>query len=89
MILPIAIYICIKVMNEKRIRKVGNMDAFFISRSLTGWKDACCVVRKHEVSESHHSVVEAVVLLPLTTRDIGEALSERHSKEKAENRAMI
>ena len=75
-------------MKEKRIIKAGNMDASFISRSFTG-KDACCVVKKHEVSESHRSAVKAVVLLPLITRDIGEALSERHSKEKAENRAII
>ena len=65
------------------------MDASFISRGFTGWKDACCGFRKHEVSESHHSAVQAVVLLPLTTREIGEALSERHSKEKAENRGML
>ena len=65
------------------------MDASFISRGFTGWKDAYCVFRKHEVSESHHNAVEAVVVLTLTTRDIGEALSERHRKEKAENRAML
>ena len=33
-------------------------------------------------AESYCSAVEAVVLLPLITRDIGEALSERHSKKR-------
>ena len=82
-------YVCIKAKKEKKIRKTGNMDASFISRGFTGWKDACCVFRKHEVSQFHRSAVEAVVVLPLTTRDIGEPLCKRHSKEKAENGAML
>ena len=82
-------YVCIKAMKEKKIRKAGNMDSAFISRGFMGWKDACAAFRKHEVSESHRAAMEAVVVLPLTTRDVGETLSRRHGEEKAENRAML
>ena len=82
-------FMCTKAMKEKKIRKVGNIDSSFICSGFTNWKDATSVFRKHEASECHHAAIEAVVVLPATTRDVAEILSEEHRKEKAENRTML
>ena len=69
------------------IRKVN---LFFICTGFTNWKDATSVFRKHEASECHHhAAIEAVVVLPATTRDVAEILSEEHRKGKAENRSIL
>ena len=76
-------------MTEKKILKAGNMDSSIISRGFTNWKDASGIFRKHEASECHRAAVEAIVVLPLMTKDVGEALSEEHKKEKVENQTML
>ena len=41
--------------------------------------------RSHEKSASHYEAVEVIVTLPLTTRDIGEQLSQQHAAQKLKN----
>ena len=35
---------------------------------------------------SHREAVEVIITLPLTTRDIGEQLSQQHATQKLNNR---
>ena len=47
------------------------------------------MLKNHVLSSCHHEAVEAIITLPATTRDIGEQLSQQHSKEKQVNRKML
>ena len=40
---------------------------------------------QHEASGCHKAAVEAVVTIPVTTKDAGEMLSSTHAKERATN----
>ena len=66
-------FVCTKAMVENKVR-IRNMDITFISAGFTNWKDATSIFRKHEGSECHRAAVEAIVVLPRTTRDVGELL---------------
>ena len=47
------------------------------------------MLKNHVLSSCHREAVEAMITLPATTRDIGEQLSQQHSKEKQVNRKML
>lgn len=81
-------FVCTKAMKEKKIRSI-NVDSTYISSGFTNWKDATSNFKKHEVTESHRAAVEAIIVLPATTRNVGELLSEKHMKEKAINRSIF
>ena len=38
---------------------------------------------------SHREAVEVIITLPLTTRDIGEQLSQQHATQKLNNRQSL
>ena len=61
----------------------------FISKGVVYWKEANTAFRKHEGSQCHREVTQALVLLPQQVRDIGEVLSNEHRQEKAMNRNMF
>ena len=49
------------------------MDACFVSSGYTNWNNT-----RHKVSDAQKAVIEAIVTIPKTTKDIGTALSERY-----------
>ena len=60
-----------------------------IFKGFSNWKDATVSFKKHEQSSCHREAVEVMVSLPVTTRDIGEMLSQQHAKEKEGNRKVL
>ena len=64
------------------------MDAAFISTGFTNWKDATSIFIKHEASECHRAAVQAIGVLPMTTKDV-KHLCDEHKEEKAENCTML
>ncbi len=45
--------------------------------------------RRHELTKCHQDVVQVMIVLPWTVRDIGETLSSAHAQNKAENRRVL
>ena len=43
----------------------------------------------HEQSKCHVNAVQVTVVLPKSSRDVGEVLSTIHAKEKAINRQVL
>ena len=74
---------------EKNRLKSSRKDASFISRGFTNWKDAILSFSKHETSECHKEAIDSMLVLPKTTRDIGEMLSAAHASEKKDNRQLL
>ena len=46
-------------------------------------------IRRHEASKCHQDAVQVMIVLPKTTRDIGETLSSAHMKKKEESRKVL
>ena len=44
---------------------------------------------RHESSDCHKEAVQGMIVRPQTTRDIGEQLSEIHSRDKRDNRLLL
>ena len=64
-------------------------DAAFIQRGFSNWKDATEAFCRHEASKCHQDAVQVMIVLPKTTRDIGETLSSAHMKKKEESRKVL
>ena len=64
-------------------------DSAFISRGYTNWKDGIVSFTKHESSDCHKEAVQVMEVLPRTTQNIGEQLSQIHATNKSINRKML
>ena len=61
------------------------MEATFIEKGYSNWKDAVSNNRGfklHESSNCHRVSVETVYALPRTTNDVADLLSKKHAAEK-------
>eukprot|EP00731_Ephydatia_muelleri_P006057 Em0003g305a len=67
----------------------STVDKAFIVTGFPNWKDAIIRFKNHESSGCHREAVERAITLPKVTKDIGELLSEAHSKEKRDNRECL
>ena len=79
-------FTCAKASSEKKLNWSNNAEAAFISESFSNWKHATIKFSSHEGSRCHKEAVLKLILLPSTTKDIGESLSQQHMKEKMERR---
>ena len=64
-------------------------DSAFISKGFTYWKEGPKAFKKHQESECHREAVDALIILPHCTMDVGEQASVQHQVEKAVNREML
>lgn len=81
-------HICARA--EKEGKLMANCkDSAFLSKGFSNWKDATEGFRRHERSKCHADAVQVIVVLPRTTRDVGETLSTIHAREKANNRRAL
>ena len=60
-----------------------------VSKGYCNWKDATRAFKKHKESKTHIEAVEAMIILPKTTSDVGELLSSSHKSEKQEARDIL
>ena len=63
---------------------IAGIEATFISKGFSNWKNATIKFTAHEQSNCHKEAVMKIISLPATTNDIGESLSQLHKKEKLE-----
>ena len=61
----------------------------FTKIGVSNWKDATMKFSNHERSACHKIAVENMLVLPHTTKDIGEMLSKELEGEKEHNRKML
>ena len=45
--------------------------------------------RKHQESKTHQEAVEAIIILPKTSSDVGELLNQAHKAEKENAQRML
>ena len=64
-------------------------DSAFISKGFTYCKEGPKAFKKHQESECHREAVDALIILPHCTMDVGEQASVQHQVEKAVNREML
>ena len=61
----------------------------FTVKGFNNWKDAITLFKKHQDSDVHKEAMEKLYILPRTTKDIDESLSQTHAKEKKQNRQYL
>ena len=59
------------------------------TKGFSNWKDATASFKKHLQSKAHGEAVEVVVILPKTTKDVRELLSQAHRLQKTNARDML
>ena len=69
---------CSKAEQEGKLRTTTK-DLSFISKGFVNWKEA---FKKHEKSKCHQDANQVMIVLPATTRDIGETCSTAHAHQK-------
>lgn len=79
---------CRKAEQEGKLRSTTK-DPSFISKGFVNWKDATEAFKRHEKSKCHQDANQVMIVLPATTRDIGESCSAAHAIQKSENRSML
>lgn len=79
-------FTCSKASSENKLQWSSNADAAFLVKGFCNWKDATVKFSNHESSKCHKEAVLKMVILPSTTVDVGESLSQQHKQEKRDNR---
>ncbi len=74
---------------EKKFLASAKREPAFISKGFTYWKEGPKAFKKHQGSDCHREAVDALVVLPQCTKDIGELQSAEHQAEKARNREIL
>ena len=82
-------HICLKAKEEKKIMWSNNAEEAFMGKGFTNWKDASAKFDKHSGSSCHKEALLKICELPATTKDIGESLSEQHSRDRLERRQCL
>ena len=78
-----------KCEQEKKFLASTKREPAFISRGFTYWKEGTSAFKKHAATECHREAVQALIVLPRCTRDVGELQSAEHAAEKVRNRRMF
>ena len=55
----------------------------------SNWKDATSSFKKHQASKAHGEVVEAVITLPKSTKNVGELVSRAYTTQREQARDML
>ena len=79
-------HVCWYAADQKRLI-ISHKDAAFIYWGFRNWKDDTVSMSRHESSDCHKEAVQGMIVRPQTVRDIGEQLSEMHSRENKRQQA--
>ena len=82
-------YLCMRCEAEKKFLASTKWGAEFIYKGFTYWKEGPKAFKTHQGSDCHREAVNALVVLPWCTKDVGELQSAEHQSEKAQNRKML
>ena len=82
-------YLCMCCEAEKKFLASTKSEPAFISKGFTYWKEGPKAFKTHQGSDCHREAVDALVVLPQCTKDVGELQSAEHEAEKAQNRKML
>ena len=82
-------FLCMQCEEQNKFLASTKREPAFISRGFTYWKESTSAFRKHAASDCHREAVEALAVLPSSTKDVGELHSAQHAVEKAKNRKMF
>ena len=80
---------CAKAYQQKKLLSSKRMEMTFINVGFNQWKNGLRNFKKHAESDCHKEAIEKLITLPSVTRDVGEILSEQHSREKEKNREYL
>ena len=64
-------------------------DPSLISKGFVNWKDTTEAFKRRGMGQCHQDANHVMVVLPETTRDIGESCSTAHAQRKLENRSLL
>ena len=82
-------YVCTRCEAEKKFLVSTKRDSAFISKGFKYWKEGPKSFKKHQGSDCHREAVDAIIVLPRCTKDVGELQSVEHRAEKTRNREML
>ena len=82
-------YLCMRCEAEKKFLASTKREPAFIAKGFTYWKEGPKAFKRHQGSDCHREAVDALIVLPLCTKDVGELQSQEHEAEKARNREML
>ena len=81
-------FLCVKAYQQKKIHNTKT-EQTFISTGFSDWKKATEKFKKHESSQCHKESLEQIIVLPSTSKDIGEMFSSQHAAEKEKSRECL
>lgn len=79
-------FICARASLEKKLNWSNNAEAAFISKGFSNWKNATVKFDAHDGSKCHKEALMKILVLPSTTTNVSELLSQQHKKEMLERR---
>ena len=82
-------YLCMRCEAERKFLASTKREPAFVSKGFTYWKEGPKAFKKHQGSDCHREAVDALVVLPRCTKDVGDLLSSEHQAEKTRNREML
>ena len=74
---------------ERKFLASTKREPAFVSKGFTYWKEGPKAFKKHQGSDCHREAVDALVVLPRCTKDVGDLLSSEHQAEKTRNRKIL
>ena len=82
-------FLCMRCEAEKKFLASTKREPAFTSKGFTYWKEGTKAFKKHQACDCHREAVDALVVLPRCTKDVGELQSAEHQADKARNRKML
>ena len=74
---------------DKRGLLHSTADVVFSRTGFSNWKKALERFEKHQKSNFHCEAVQLTVVIPSSTRNVGEMLSKSFTQQRAENRKVL
>ena len=82
-------YLCMHYEVENTFLVIMKGESAFISNGFTYWKKGPKVFKKHQGSDCHREDVDALVVLPRYTKDVGELQSAEHQAKTTRNHKIL
>ena len=79
-------HLCARASLEKKLNWSNNAEAAFISKGFSNWKHAVAKFNAHAESKCHKEALMKVVVLPSTTLNVAESLSQQTKKKRLKRR---
>ena len=71
-------YLCMYSEAENKFLASTKREQAFISKGFTYWKEGPKAFKQHRGNDCHREAVDALVVLPQCTKDVGELMSAEH-----------